>query len=256
MLHNRLAGLWFAATGSAAIRNCSVLRNAGTGLHFADSSQMNTILSDSVIMGPESDASGGDTNISGLTFGPSAHLTVSNVTFSNFSCTNCAAIRPGSNLRLDVSNVSIITEKLTFHNTSHFRIYFGYEHQVMITDIDGSLGGTDSGSSILPASSLLPVLQCHNVSNISCGVPGVSCLPQVSIRNFQWKALAPSEILDKPVAISNIMGSSLMPGRKAWAPQRTAKLYNTLLQQTYFTRSAGLQWNMRICVISQGLSSD
>ncbi|XP_077349351.1 fibrocystin-L [Lithobates pipiens] len=148
----------------------------------------------------------------GITLPFAEGLTVSSVKFMNFDRPNCAAIAVTSIAGLCSDRCGGWSAR--FNGIQYFNVPnkagFRWEHEVVLTDMDGTLTGK-TGAKVVPASGLLDPSQCSQRSDWSAGFPGFVCNSTVSFHRLAFNNPSPSSLLWKDVIISNSFGLSVVP---------------------------------------------
>ena len=102
-----------------------------------------------------------------------------------------------------------MTTRLTFVNSPN-KVFFRWESEAVLRDMDGSLTGLP-GASAVPATGTLPD-QCNaNAPGLSIGLPASICDPGVSFHRFAFNKPAPSSLKAKNVAFTNEHGTTIAP---------------------------------------------
>ncbi|PIO36533.1 hypothetical protein AB205_0037790 [Aquarana catesbeiana] len=130
----------------------------------------------------------------------------------NFDRPNCAAIAVTSIAGLCSDRCGGWSAR--FNGIQYFNVPnkagFRWEHEVVLTDMDGTLTGK-TGAKVVPASGLLDPSQCSQRSDWSAGFPGFVCNSTVSFHRLAFNNPSPSSLLWKDVIISNSFGLSVVP---------------------------------------------
>ncbi|XP_040210792.1 fibrocystin-L-like [Rana temporaria] len=148
----------------------------------------------------------------GITLPFDEGLTVSSVKFMNFDRPNCAAIAVTSITGVCGDRCGGWSAR--FNGIEYFNVPnkagFRWEHEVVLTDMDGTLTG-QTGAKVVPASGLLDPSQCSQHSDWSAGFPGFVCNSTVSFHRLAFNNPSPSSLLWKDVIISNSFGRTVVP---------------------------------------------
>ncbi|XP_040210574.1 fibrocystin-L-like [Rana temporaria] len=148
----------------------------------------------------------------GITLPFDEGLTVSSVKFMNFDRPNCAAIAVTSIAGVCIDRCGGWNAR--FNGIQYFNVPnkagFRWEHEVVLTDMDGTLTGK-TGAKVVPASGLLDPTQCSQHSDWSAGFPGFVCNSTVSFHRLAFNNPSPSSLLWKDVIISNSFGLTVVP---------------------------------------------
>ena len=152
---------------------------------------------------------------SGIRLPSKSRLLVSNVTFINFNLSGCTALsacaqclkfgkRGGFGHRF---------EKIKMVNSPR-RVAFQWNHETVLSDLDGSLTGFPNGS-IVPTNENLPPEKCNSSNMDSYGNhPGSICDGSITFKRFSWNEAAPSSLLNKDVLLRNRVGDDRIPFSK------------------------------------------
>ncbi|XP_040210575.1 fibrocystin-L-like [Rana temporaria] len=148
----------------------------------------------------------------GITLPIDEGLTVSSVKFINFDRPNCTAIAVTSVTELCSDRCGGWSAR--FNGIEYFNVPnkagFRWEHEVVLTDMDGTLTGI-TGGKVVPASGLLDPSQCSQHSDWSAGFPGSVCNATISFHRLAFNNPSPSSLFWKDVIISNSFGLTVVP---------------------------------------------
>ena len=171
---------------------------------------------------------------SGIRLPQKSRLVVSNVTFLNFDMSGCTALsacaqckefskRGGFGHRL---------EKIKMINSPH-RTAFQWNHETVLTDLDGSLTGYPGGS-IVPTNKNLPPGNCSSSATDSHGPhPGSVCDGNLVFRRFAWNKASPLSLNSKNVLLKNRFGIDTVPFSKKATTHALGWMANLIVGEDY-----------------------
>ncbi|XP_078254550.1 PKHD1 like 1, tandem duplicate 1 [Rhinoraja longicauda] len=132
-------------------------------------------------------------------------LIVQGLQLVNFDRPGCAALGLAGHFG---GGWSVRFSQVRYHNTSN-KAHFGWEHQVMLEDMDGSLAG-GAGYKVLPYSRILDPAHCWQSANWSSGYPGVVCDSTVTFHRMVVQDASPYSLWWQQLIISNTHGFSAL----------------------------------------------
>ncbi|XP_068603731.1 PKHD1 like 1, tandem duplicate 1 [Brachionichthys hirsutus] len=138
-------------------------------------------------------------------------LSVLNTTFINFNRQKCSAIGFTSIDGICTDRCGGWSSRygqLKFFNSQN-KVFFRWEHEAWLLDIDGSLTGKPDHK-VVPMSSLLDRAHCSPSPEFSVGFPAAVCDHTVNLHRLALNKPTPSALEWKDVVITNEHGSSVI----------------------------------------------
>ncbi|KAK7468036.1 hypothetical protein BaRGS_00036740, partial [Batillaria attramentaria] len=138
-------------------------------------------------------------------------LIVRGVQFYNFDRSGCAAFaftRITGTCSFLCGGFTYITKLLQFENSAN-KVSFGWQHEGVLRDEDGTLTGS-AGYAVIPDTPTLPTANCQfSVAGMSMGtVPGAVCNNTVKFHRFSFNNPMPKNLEGKEALFTNQHGTS------------------------------------------------
>ncbi|XP_048254094.1 fibrocystin-L-like [Haliotis rufescens] len=137
-------------------------------------------------------------------------LLIRNVSFINFDKSVCSAFswtRISGTCSDQCGGFLYKSSGLQFTSSPN-KASYGWEHEGVIEDEDGTLTGT-AGGSIVPTTGILPPTKCTETAAFSMGIAGSVCDETVRFHRFAFKDVNPTSLKAKNISLTNAHGTSI-----------------------------------------------